>query len=102
LISHITGVPSLTIGASGSVFGLLLAFAMIFPNIPLYIMFIPIPIKAKYMAIGYGVLEFFLGMGNRAGDNVAHFAHLGGMLFGIFLILYWRKKGTGYDKRFFQ
>jgi membrane associated rhomboid family serine protease len=89
-----------TIGASGAVFGLLLAFGMLFPNLPLYIMFIPIPVKAKYFVIGYGVIEFFFGISNRAGDNVAHFAHLGGMLFGILMILYWNK---GYKiKRFFR
>lgn len=93
LICHFQSIHSVTIGASGSVFGLLLAFGMLFPNTPLYLMFIPIPIKAKYMVIGYGLLEFFFGIYNRTGDNVAHFAHLGGMLFGIILILYWRKKG---------
>jgi Uncharacterized membrane protein (homolog of Drosophila rhomboid) len=86
------GLP-VTIGASGSVFGLLLAFGMLFPNAPIYIMFIPIPIKAKWLVIGYGALELLMGFSNRAGDNVAHFAHLGGMLFGVFLILYWKKKG---------
>jgi len=92
LVCALQGAPSLTIGASGAVFGLLLAFGMTFPNTPLFLMFIPIPIKAKYMVIGYGVLEFFAGVANRSGDNVAHFAHLGGMLFGFFLILYWKKK----------
>lgn len=87
--------PIASFGASGAVFGLLLAFGMLFPNTSIYIMFIPIPVKAKYMVIGYGLLEFFFGIANRAGDNVAHFAHLGGMLFGILLILYWRKKGVG-------
>ena len=101
LVCYLTGAFSFTIGASGSVFGLLLAFGMIFPNIPLYIMFIPVPVKAKYMVIGYGLLEVYLGFANRAGDNVAHFAHLGGMIFGIFMILYWRKKGIGNDNRFF-
>jgi len=81
-----------TIGASGAVFGLLLAFGMLYPNAPLYLMFIPVPIKAKYFVIGYGLIEFFFGVSNRAGDNVAHFAHLGGMLFGIIMILYWKKK----------
>jgi membrane associated rhomboid family serine protease len=94
LINYLQGEYSITIGASGSVFGLLLAFGMLFPNIPLYLMFIPIPIKAKYMVIGYGVLEFFFGVANRSGDNVAHFAHLGGMLFGLILILYWKKRGS--------
>lgn len=83
----------LTVGASGAVFGLLLGFAFIFPNMPMYIFFIPVPIKAKYMAIGYGVIEFFLGI-SGAQSSVAHFAHLGGLLFGLILLLYWRHKGT--------
>ena len=85
-------VNSTTVGASGSVFGILLAFGMLFPNVPLFIMFIPIPVKAKYFVILYGVMELYLGIANHSGDNVAHFAHLGGMLFGFFLIRYWRKK----------
>jgi membrane associated rhomboid family serine protease len=81
-----------TVGASGAVFGILLAFGMLFPNVPLYIIFVPIPIKAKYFVIGYGLLELFLGIASLAGDNVAHFAHLGGMIFGLFMIMYWKKK----------
>lgn len=84
-----------TIGASGAVFGILLAFGMLFPNSELYIMFIPVPIKAKYFVAFYGLIELFFGVANMSGDNVAHFAHLGGMLFGFFLIRYWRKKGIG-------
>lgn len=83
----------ITVGASGAIFGLLLGFAFVFPNMPLYLFFIPVPIKAKYMVIGYGVLEFFLGVG-AADSSIAHFAHLGGMLFGLMLLLYWKKKGT--------
>lgn len=83
----------MTIGASGAIFGVLLGFAFVFPNVPMYIFFIPIPIKAKYMVIGYAVLEFFFGVG-RVADSVAHFAHLGGMIFGLILLLYWKKKGT--------
>lgn len=83
-----------TIGASGAVFGILLAFGMLFPNTPLYLMFIPIPIKAKWFVAGYGLIELFLGV-SATSDGIAHFAHLGGMLFGIILILYWRKKGIG-------
>jgi membrane associated rhomboid family serine protease len=82
------------IGASGAVFGILLGFAFVFPNLPLYIMFIPVPIKAKYMVIGYAVIEFFLGVTPSLSGTIAHFAHLGGMFFGILLILYWQKKGT--------
>ncbi|MBD5370928.1 MAG: rhomboid family intramembrane serine protease [Bacteroides sp.] len=83
-----------TVGASGAVFGLLLAFGFIFPDMPLYLMFIPVPIKAKYMVVGYGVIEFFLGVSGRM-STVAHFAHLGGMLFGLALLLYWRRRGSG-------
>lgn len=83
----------LTIGASGAVFGLLLGFAFVFPNMPLYLFFIPIPIKAKYMVIGYAVLEFFFGVTGTQ-STVAHFAHLGGMLFALPMLLYWKKKGT--------
>ncbi len=79
------------IGASGSVFGLLLAFGMMFSNSLIYVYF-AIPIKAKYFVMIYGALELYSGIANNAGDNIGHFAHLGGMLFGIFLILYWRKK----------
>lgn len=79
-----------TVGASGAVFGLLLAFGMLFPNTPLYIMFVPIPIKAKWLVIGYGALELYLGI-TQPGSNIAHFAHLGGMIFGYILIKYWNK-----------
>lgn len=82
-----------TIGASGAIYGILLGFGFTFPNMPLYLFFIPVPIKAKYMVIGYGVIEFFLGVSGTV-STVAHFAHLGGMLFGIFMLLYWKKKGT--------
>ncbi|MES2627466.1 MAG: rhomboid family intramembrane serine protease [Bacteroidota bacterium] len=77
------------IGASGAVFGILLGFGMLFPNTELMMMFIPVPIKAKYFVIGYGALELFLGLSNNPDDNVAHFAHLGGMVFGFILIKIW-------------
>lgn len=82
----------LTIGASGCVFGILLAFGMLFPNMPLYII-IPIPVKAKWMVIGYGIIELMFGVTGTM-DSVAHFAHLGGMLFGFILLLIWKKKGN--------
>ncbi len=85
-----------TVGASGATYGVLLAFGMIFPNRAIYLMFIPIPIKAKWFVIGYGVIELVQGLSQNAGDNVAHFAHLGGMLFGLLMILYWKKKGIIY------
>ncbi len=78
------------VGASGAVFGVLLAFGMLFPNTYLYLMFPPIPIKAKYFVIFYGAFELYAGVsGTQAG--VAHFAHLGGMLFGFIMIKYWNK-----------
>lgn len=82
-----------TVGASGAIFGLLLGFAFTFPDMPLYLFFIPVPIKAKYMVVGYGVIEFFLGVSGSV-STVAHFAHLGGMLFGLIMLLYWKHKGT--------
>ncbi|MBV5281220.1 MAG: rhomboid family intramembrane serine protease [Paludibacter sp.] len=82
----------ITVGASGSVFGLLLAFGWLFPDLKLMLLFFPVPIKAKYFVFMYGIAELFLGVARFSGDNIAHFAHLGGMLFGIILILYWKKK----------
>lgn len=80
------------VGASGAVFGLLLGFGMLFPNSELFVMFIPFPIKAKYFVIIYGLIELFQGVLPSQNDNVAHYAHLGGMLFGFILIKYWNKK----------
>jgi len=84
-----------TVGASGAVYGVLLAFGMLFPNTQLMLLFPPIPIKAKYFVIGYGVLELYLGLTN-SGGSIAHFAHLGGMLFGFFLIKYWNKTSKNF------
>jgi len=78
------------VGASGSVFGLLLGFGMLFPNTQLMLLFPPIPIKAKYFVIGYGAIELMMAFNNSPGDNVAHFAHLGGMLIGYILIKKWQ------------
>ena len=79
-----------TVGASGAIYGLLLAFGMMFPDSRIYLYFL-LPIKAKWFVIVYALLELVSALGGA--DNVAHFAHLGGMLFGLILILYWRKKG---------
>lgn len=83
----------LTIGASGAVFGILLAFGWLFPEARLMMIFIPIPIKARIFVALYAIAELFLGVAKLSNDNVAHFAHLGGMIFGAILILYWKKKG---------
>ncbi len=81
------------VGASGAVFGILLAFGMLFPNSVIYLYF-AIPIKAKYFVMIYGAAELFMGVSNQSGDNVAHFAHLGGMIFGFILIKYWQKQNN--------
>ena len=88
------------VGASGAIYGIILAFGMLYPNQPIYLFFIPVPIKAKWMVIGYGILELSYGLGTMT-DNVAHFAHLGGMIAGVILILYWRKKGVFNNHWFF-
>ena len=88
-------IGSVTIGASGAVFGVLLAFGMMHPNAMLMLLIPPIPIKAKYFVIGYGLIELFLGV-SGAQSGVAHFAHVGGMLWGFFLLRYWKKKGDIY------
>jgi membrane associated rhomboid family serine protease len=85
------------VGASGAIFGLLVAFAVLYPNIEMYIMFIPVPIKAKYIIPVYIVIELFLGVSRIAGDSVAHFAHLGGAIIGYLLVKLWRNKNTFYD-----
>ncbi len=78
-----------TVGASGAVFGLLLAFGMFFPNAVIMLLIPPIPIKAKWFVVIYGVIELFLGVSGRQ-IGVAHFAHLGGMIWGYALLMYWK------------
>ena len=92
-ITQLVNTPM--VGASGAVYGLLLAFGMMFPNSLIYLYF-AIPVKAKYFVGGIGVLALINGIGNHPGDNIAHFAHLGGMIFGIILLKYWKKKGDIY------
>lgn len=88
------------VGASGCVFGVLLAFGMMFPNTQLMLLFPPIPLKAKFFVMIYGALELYLALQNAPDDNVAHFAHLGGMIFGFILLKYWQKRdGTYYKDR---
>ncbi len=86
---QIIGLP--TVGASGAVFGCLAAFAYLFPNTSLYIMFIPVPLKAKWLILAYAGFELFMAIRNSAGDNVAHIAHLGGALVGFLLVFFWNR-----------
>ncbi|WP_460675883.1 rhomboid family intramembrane serine protease [Hymenobacter coalescens] len=82
------------VGASGALFGILLAFAYLFPNTELMLLFLPFPIKAKYFVALYGLYELYGGVQRAPGDNVAHFAHLGGMLFGFLLLKYWERNSS--------
>jgi len=108
---------SITIGASGAVFGLLFAFGWLFPEVRMFLLFIPIPIPSRVFVALYALFELSAGIYGSAADNVAHFAHLGGLLFGWLLLLYWKKTGkigfradyhdetwerikTGFSKRF--
>ncbi len=79
------------VGASGAVFGILMAFGMLFPNTELMLLFIPFPIKAKYFVLLYGAYELYAGVQRAPGDNVAHFAHIGGMLFAFILLKLWER-----------
>lgn len=87
-LQMVLNVP--TVGASGAIFGVLLAFGVLFPNTQLMIIFPPVPIKAKYFVFGYGIIELVLAV-TQPGSNIAHAAHIGGMIFGYILIRYWRK-----------
>ena len=91
LVCLLTGSDVQTVGASGAVFGILLSFGMLHPNNVIMLMFPPIPLKAKWFVIIYGALELMYGV--RGGDSIAHFAHLGGMLWGFLLLRYWKNKG---------
>ncbi len=84
------------IGASGAVFGILFAFGFLFPNTELFLLFPPIPIKAKYLVTFYGLYELYSGMQRAPGDNVAHWAHLGGMLIAFILLKIWQKKSSNF------
>lgn len=86
-----------TVGASGAVFGVLIGFGLLFPNTQLMLLFPPIPIRAKIFVFLYGAFELYAGFSSfSGGSNIAHFAHVGGMLFGYILIKYWNKKGNSF------
>ncbi|MCC5919538.1 MAG: rhomboid family intramembrane serine protease [Cyclobacteriaceae bacterium] len=80
------------VGASGAIFAILMAFAMLYPNVELFLLFLPVPIKAKYFVAIYGLYSLYAGIQAQEGDNVAHFAHLGGMVFAYFFVKYFQKQ----------
>ena len=87
-----------TVGASGAIYGILLAFGMLYPEERIFIFPLPVPIKAKWFVVGYAAIEVFMAL-STTGDGVAHLAHLGGMVFGFFLIRYWRRNpGASYNR----
>lgn len=90
-VNQLVNVP--TVGASGAIYGVLLAFGMLFPNYQLMLIIPPMPIKAKWLVAGYAVIELVYGVGGSS-SGVAHFCHLGGMAIGLLMILYWKHKGT--------
>lgn len=91
LMQYLMGTFSFAIGASGAVMGVMVAFGYLFPNTELLIMFIPVPVKAKWVVLGYVLIDLFGGFGNIQGDSIAHFAHLGGALTGFIIVLFWNK-----------
>ena len=91
LADQLRDAPVYAVGASGAVMGIMVAFAYLFPNTELYIMFIPIPVKAKWVILGYIAIDLFGGINPIPGDNIAHFAHLGGALTGFIIVLIWNK-----------
>lgn len=91
-IEAIEGSAASTVGASGAIFGILLGYGLLHPNNIIMLLIPPIPLKAKWFVIIYGLIELFAGVSGRM-DNVAHFAHVGGMLWGFLLLWYWKKKG---------
>ncbi len=91
-VQYFMGGDAPAVGASGAVMGVMVAFGYLFPNTELFILFIPFPVKAKWAVIGYVLIDLFGGIANFSGDNIAHFAHLGGAMTGFILVLLWNKK----------
>ncbi len=91
-VGQYVGALSPTVGASGAIMGIFAAFAYLFPNTELFILFIPVPIKAKWAVLALAAIDLFGGIANFRGDNIAHFAHLGGALVGFLIVLYWNKR----------
>ena len=91
LVEQLTGNLAAAVGASGAIMGVIVAFGYLFPNTELFILFIPFPIKAKWAVLGFIAYDLFFGFRAAGGDNVAHFAHLGGALTGFILVLIWNK-----------
>lgn len=97
-VQYLTGSFALTVGASGAIYGILMGYAMLYPDSMLTLIFPPVSMKAKWFVLIFAGIELLLGISNNPADNVAHFAHLGGLIFAFLLIMYWKKKHRLYGR----
>ena len=97
-VQYLTGSFALTVGASGAIYGILMGYAMLYPDSRLTLLFPPVSMKAKWFVLIFAGIELLLGISNNPADNVAHFAHLGGLIFAFLLIMYWKKKHRLYGR----
>ena len=97
-VQYLTGSCALTVGASGAIYGILMGYAMLYPDSMLTLIFPPISLKAKWFVLIFAGIELLLGISNNPADNVAHFAHLGGLVFAFFLLMLWKKKRRLYGR----
>ena len=97
-VQYLTGSFALTVGASGAIYGILMGCAMLYPDSVLTLLFPPVSLKAKWFVLIFAGIELLLGISNNPADNVAHFAHLGGLVFAFLLIMFWKKKHRLYGR----
>ena len=97
-VQYLTGSFALTVGASGAIYGILMGYAMLYPDSMLTLIFPPVSMKAKWFVLIFAGIELLLGISNNPADNVAHFAHLGGLIFAFLLIMFWKKKHRLYGR----
>lgn len=97
-VQYLTGSFALTVGASGAIYGILMGYAMLYPDSRLTLLFPPVSMKAKWFVLIFAGIELLLGISNNPADNVAHFAHLGGLIFAFLLIMFWKKKYRLYGR----
>ena len=97
-VQYLTGSFALTVGASGAIYGILMGYAMLYPDSRLTLLFPPVSMKAKWFVLIFAGIELLLGISNNPADNVAHFAHLGGLIFAFLLIMFWKKRHRLYGR----
>lgn len=98
LVQHLTGDFALMVGASGAIYGILMGYAMLYPDSVLTLIFPPVSLKAKWFVLIFAGIELLLGLSNNPADNVAHFAHLGGLVFAFILLMFWKKRHRLYGR----